>query len=253
MMDSPIGEREPCGSSDDSRILYQPPKSAYSTLKCYLQQNKIREKYMGRSGFDLGSQSKRQTLWIVLWLNVGIAAGFFVMGYFGDSNALLANGLDNSSDAVVYALSLLALSRSRTWKRGAARFSGLMLLLFSGMVIADAVRRFIEGPEPAGLLMMAMAAVAAVVNFICLRLLNRLKDKDVNLRAAVTFSVNDFIANGGIILAGVIVLLTGANWPDLVVGIAVAGIALYGAIDILKDTHADKHDDRGTEHTSMFD
>lgn len=208
---------------------------------------------MSHADLNLSSDTKRKTLWIVLWLNVGIAVGFFIMGYFADSNALLANGLDNSSDAVVYALSLLALTRSRTWKRGAARLSGLMLLLFSGMVIADAVRRFIEGSEPAGLLMMAMAAVAAVINFVCLRLLNRLEDKDVSLRAAVTFSFNDFIANGGIILAGAVVLLTGANWPDLVVGIAVAGIALYGAIDILKDTHADKHDERGTEHTGMFD
>ena len=67
---------------------------------------------------DAGSPEKRKTLWVVLWLNVAIAIGFFAVGYFADSNALLANGLDNSSDAIVYALSLLALTRSRTWKRG---------------------------------------------------------------------------------------------------------------------------------------
>ena len=69
-----------------------------------------------------------------LWLNVAIAVGFFVVAYFADSNALLANGLDNSSDAFVYALSLLALTRSQSWKRGAARFSGIMLLVFAGGV-----------------------------------------------------------------------------------------------------------------------
>lgn len=57
--------------------------------------------------FDLASADKRRTLWIVLWLNVAIAVGFFVGGYFADSNALLANGLDNSSDAIVYGLSSL--------------------------------------------------------------------------------------------------------------------------------------------------
>ena len=112
----------------------------------------------GNHDVDLGSAEKRRTLWIVLWLNVAIAIGFFVVGYFADSNALLANGLDNSSDAIVYALSLLALTRSRTWKRGAARFSGIMLLVFAGGVIADAIRRFVEGSDPGGLLMMAMAA-----------------------------------------------------------------------------------------------
>ena len=202
----------------------------------------------GEHDIDLGSPEKRRRLWIVLWLNVGIAVGFFAVGYFADSNALLANGLDNSSDALVYALSLLALSRSRTWKRGAARSSGIMLVVFAGGVIADAVRRFVEGSDPGGLMMMIMAAVAAVVNFLCLRMLQRMEQKDVNLRAATTFSFNDFVANGGIIIAGIVVVLTGANWPDLVVGIAVAGIALYGGIDILRDAHMDTHEEEGTEH-----
>ena len=197
---------------------------------------------------DAGSPEKRKTLWVVLWLNVAIAIGFFAVGYFADSNALLANGLDNSSDAIVYALSLLALTRSRTWKRGAARFSGSMLLVFSAGVIFDAYRRFVEGSDPGGMLMMAMAFVAGLVNLYCLRLLQKVENKDVNMRAATTFSFNDFISNGGIIIAGIVVLITGANWPDLVVGIAVACIALYGGVQILRDTHMDVHDEAGTVH-----
>ena len=197
---------------------------------------------------DVGSPEKRKTLWVVLWLNVAIAIGFFAVGYFADSNALLANGLDNSSDAIVYALSLLALTRSRTWKRGAARFSGIMLLIFSAGVIFDAYRRFVEGSDPGGMLMMAMAFVAGLVNLYFLRLLQKMENKDVNMRAATTFSFNDFISNGGIIIAGIVVLITGANWPDLVVGIAVACIALYGGVQILRDTHMDVHDEAGTVH-----
>ena len=197
---------------------------------------------------DVGSPEKRKTLWVVLWLNVAIAIGFFAVGYFADSNALLANGLDNSSDAIVYALSLLALTRSRTWKRGAARFSGIMLLIFSAGVIFDAYRRFVEGSDPGGILMMVMAFIAGMVNLYCLRLLQKMENKDVNMRAATTFSFNDFISNGGIIIAGIIVMLTGTNWPDLVVGIAVACIALYGGIEILRDAHMDSHDDAGTKH-----
>jgi cation diffusion facilitator family transporter len=203
---------------------------------------------MTEADLDLGSAGKRRTLWIVLWLNVAIAVGFFVTGYCGDSNALIANGLDNTSDAVVYALSLLALSRSRKWKRGAARVSGIMLLVFGGGVVLDAIRRFVEGSEPVGMTMMVMSAVAAVVNLLSLYLLKNLQSKDVNLRAATTFSFNDFVSNGGILIAGVVVLITGANWPDLVVGIAVACIALYGAIEILRDAHMDIHEEAGTEH-----
>ena len=196
---------------------------------------------MSEANFDLGSADKRKTLWLVLALNVAIAAGFFVTAVLGDSNALLANGVDNSSDAVVYALSLLALTRSRRWKRGAARFSGVMLLIFAAGVMADAVQRYLNGSTPGGALMIGMAIVAAVVNLWCLRLLNKLENKDVNLRAATTFSFNDFVSNGGIVLAGIAVMLTGANWPDLIVGIAVACIAVYGGIEILRDAHKDTH------------
>ena len=125
---------------------------------------------------------------------MAIAIGFFITGVIGDSNALIANGLDNSSDAIVYALSLLALTRSRVWKRGAARFSGVMLLVFAGGVILDAIRRFMEGSDPIGGVMMVMALVAGAVNLWCLYLLKRLQNKDVNLRAATTFSLNDFVS-----------------------------------------------------------
>lgn len=192
---------------------------------------------MSEPGFDLSSADTRKTLWLVLALNVAIAAAFFVTAFLADSSALLANGLDNGSDAVVYGLSLLALSRSLGWKRWAARFSGIMLLIFAVGVMADAVQRFLNGSDPGGALMIGMAIVAGGVNLWCLRLLNKLTNKDVNLRAATTFSFNDFISNGGIVIAGVAVLFTGANWPDLVVGIAVACIAVYGGIEILRDAH----------------
>jgi cation diffusion facilitator family transporter len=203
---------------------------------------------MSNVNLDLGSTGKRRTLWIVLSLNVAIAVGFLATGYIGNSNALIANGLDNSSDAIVYGLSLLALTRSRTWKRGAARFSGIMLLIFAAGVVLDAIRRYFEGSEPVGEMMMIMAVVAAVVNLLSLYLLKKLQHKDVNLRAATTFSINDFVANGGVILAGIVVIWTGSNLPDLLVGIAVACIALYGGIDILRDAHMDIHEERGTKH-----
>jgi len=178
---------------------------------------------------------ERSTLWIVLALNCALAGGFLVAGLIGDSSALIANGLDNLSDAAVYALSLVALSQGAIWKTRAATVSGIMLLLFAAGILLDVGRRYIQGSEPIGSTMMVMAAVAAVVNYLCLWLLQRLEQPDVNLRAATTFSFNDFISNGGILAAGLLVLWLGANWPDLVVGLATALIALKGGVEILRD------------------
>ena len=183
--------------------------------------------------------AERRTLWIVLLLNAAIAAAFFVTGLTGDSSALIANGIDNFSDAAVYGLSLIALSRGRTWKTRAANVSGVMLLIFAGGILLDVGRRYIQGSEPVGPTMMVMSAIAGVVNYICLRLLQRLKQPDVNLRAATTFSFNDFISNGGILIAGALVLWLGTNWPDLLVGLATALIAIKGGIEILRDAQAE--------------
>lgn len=192
---------------------------------------------MSNDQLELGSSEKRRTLWIVLGLNVAIAAGFFITGFIASSSALIANGLDNSSDAIVYAISLLALSRGPKWKRGAARLSGVLLLVFAAGVLVDASRRYITGSDPIGSTMMIMAVIAAGVNLWSLILLNRLKQPDVNLRAATTFSFNDFISNGGILIGGGLVLWFGQNWPDLVVAVGIAIIACKGGIDILRDAH----------------
>ena len=184
---------------------------------------------------------QRKTLWIVLLLNVAISLGFFATGALGDSSALIANGLDNTSDSMVYAISLFAMTRSDKWQRIAANVSGTVLLLFAIGIVIDAVRRYYAGSEPLGPLMITMALIAAVVNLVCVWLLARIKDPDVNIRAANTFSINDFASNGGILVAGGLVWWLGTSWPDLAVGIAVAGIAVWGGINILRDAHREHH------------
>lgn len=200
---------------------------------------------MSEEQLNLDSADKRRVLWVVLGLNVALAGGLILAGLIGESSALIANGLDNASDAAVYALSLLALSRSAMWKRGAARASGIMLLIFAIGVLVEAGRRYLFGSEPVGTTMIIMAVVAAIVNLVCLLLLKRLKDKDVNLRAATTFSLNDFMSNGGILVGGALVLWTGQNWPDLIVAIGVAGVALFGAVEILRDAQDESSRDGG--------
>ena len=199
---------------------------------------------MSHPHLDPGSAEARRTLWIVLILNVALTVGFGVGGIVGDSSALLANALDGASDSFVFAISLVAMGRSGAWKRGAARLSGITLLVFAIVIVVDAVRRYLGGSEPLGATILILGAIGAIVNGICLSLLVRLRQKDVNLRAATTFSFNDFASNGGIFVAGGLVMWTGSNWPDLLVGALVAAIAVKGAIEIMTDVSHDRHQRR---------
>jgi len=176
---------------------------------------------------------------VLLW-NLALFAGLGMAGWMADSSALLANAIDNGSDAAVYLLSYLAIDRRASWKRGAAAASGVMLLLFAVAVIVDVVRRWLYGAEPLGPVMMLLALIAAGINLWCLRLLRRIRSSDINMKAAETFSFNDFISNGSVIVAGALVLWLGSPWPDLVAGAIIAVVAAAGGVEILKSVRGDR-------------
>ena len=176
---------------------------------------------------------------VLLW-NLGLFVGLGIAGWVADSSALMANAIDNASDAAVYLISSLAIDRQPAWKRWAAMLSGVMLLLFACFVLVDVVLRWLGDAEPVGLTMMVLALVAAGINLWCLVLLRRVRSDDVNMQAAETFSFNDFISNGGVLIAGGLVLWTGSPWPDLVAGALIALVAVVGGIGILRSVRADK-------------
>ena len=175
---------------------------------------------------------------VLLW-NLGLFVGLGIAGWVADSSALMANAVDNASDAAVYLISYLAIDRQPAWKRWAAMLSGVMLLLFACFVLADVVRRWLGDVEPVGMTMMVLALVAAGINLWCLVLLRRVQSDDVNMQAAETFSFNDFISNGGVLVAGGLVLWIGSPWPDLVAGALIALVAIVGGIRILRSVRAE--------------
>lgn len=184
---------------------------------------------------DARNAEERRTLVKVLALNAGLSAALLVAGLTANSSGLMANALDNASDAAVYGIGLYAVGRDPKWKRRAATVSGALLLVFALGVLVDAARRFITGTDPLGPMMIVMALIAASVNALCIKLLRKNRGDDVNMRAAWTFSLNDFYSNFGIVIAGGLVLALDRNWPDLVVGVVIAFIALKGGIEILRD------------------
>ena len=186
-------------------------------------------------GPERKTAGERRALGIALFLNLGLAVSLGVAGILADSSGLLASALDNTSDAAVYAISYYAVSRGASWKTRAAQLSGVMLLVLSAGVLIDVARRFISGAEPVSTVMVVMTIIAAIINLLCLNLLRGLRHKDVNLRAAWTFSINDFVANTGVLVAGILVAWLNRSWPDLVVGFAIALVAAKGGLEILRD------------------
>ena len=103
-------------------------------------------------------------------------------------------------------------------------------------MLADAVSKALLGGSPQAGTMAVIGLLALAANSVCLVLLTRHRADDVNMRSAWVCSRNDLAANGGVLLAAALVAFSGSHWPDVIVGSAIAGLFVYSAIGVLRDS-----------------
>lgn len=172
---------------------------------------------------------QRRVLVIVMIINAAMFVLEFGGGLAARSSALMADSVDMFGDAVVYALSLYALSRGPRWEAGAALLKGGIILLFGFAVIAEIVDKIINGFPPSSTLMLIFGGLALAANLTCLKLLWRFRRENVNMSSTFECSRNDVVSNTGVLVAAALVGLTGSAWPDIAVGAVIAVIFLRSA------------------------
>lgn len=178
---------------------------------------------------------QRRVLRIALSLNVTMFLVGMAAGIVARSSGLIADSLDMLADAIAYAVALAAASRTAMFKVSAARTSGLVLLALGIGVLADVVRRLLTGEAPEGWIMIAVASVAFAVNSQVLRLLKKHGSKEVHVRATMTFTQVDVIANVAVVISGIIVIATGFRFVDLAVGAAIGVYVVKEALEIIAE------------------
>lgn len=157
-----------------------------------------------------------------------------LFGIYAESMGLISDSLDMLADASVYMISLYAVGKTIQVKEKSAKVNGLFQIALGAGVLIETIRRFIYGSEPEPNYMIVISLFALAANVYCLYLLSSHKEKGVHMKASYICSSTDVMANGGVIIAGVLVYLTHSGIPDLVIGSIVAGIVLRGAYSILK-------------------
>jgi hypothetical protein len=183
-----------------------------------------------------GANDLEQTsiLKLVFAINAFMFLVELIAGLKGESSGLVADSLDMFADATVFALSLYAVGRSIALKKQAARVSGYLQMVLAVGAVIEVVRHYIYGSEPQAPIMIVVAAVALVANVLCMKTMSKHRDGEVHMQASWIFLTNDVIANFGVILAAIVVKITGSAIPDLVAGAVIAIIVFYGSIRILR-------------------
>lgn len=176
----------------------------------------------------------RRVLYIVLTINLAMFIAEFTAGILAHSTALMADSIDMLGDALVYVLSLYALTRGLRWRAGAAVAKGLIIAAFGIWIFIEAGLKLTSGMTPSASTMGLFGAIALAANLTCLALLFRYRNRDVNMSSTFECSRNDVIANLGVLLAALGVSTFASIWPDIIVGSIIALLFLRSSLRVLR-------------------
>ena len=177
---------------------------------------------------------QRRVLQVVLWINLAMFAVEFGAGLIAHSTALLADSVDMLGDAIVYGFSLYVIGRGARWQARGALLKGCIMAAFAGGIAVEVASKLVRGVTPDGEIMSAVAIVALIANASVLVFLWRHRSDDLNMRSAWLCSRNDVISNASVFVAAAAVWLTQSAWPDIVAGLAIAGLFGASAVGILR-------------------
>lgn len=155
------------------------------------------------------------------------------------SVSLLADSIDFFGDAGNYAISLAVLSMAASVRAKAAIFKAVCMGVFGVVVLGQAAVNFSHGTAPEALTMGTVGMVALAVNVAVALMLYRYRSGDSNRRSVWICSRNDAIGNLAVMLAALGVFGTGNAWPDLLVAVGMAVLALTGAASVLKQARGE--------------
>ena len=182
---------------------------------------------------DKLQERQRGTLQVVLGINAVMFVVIFYASLIGKSSALMADSLDNLGDALTYALSLYAVSRGARVKAKVALFKGGLILLAAIVVAAQIIYKLFVPSVPLFEVMGSFSLLSLIANSLCLYLLWRHRNEDVNMSSVWECSRNDIAVNLSVFIAAGAVWYTDSGWPDIVVALCLVWLLMSSAIRVI--------------------
>jgi Co/Zn/Cd efflux system component len=175
-----------------------------------------------------------RVLWAVLAVNLAMFVVEAAAGLYGRSASLQADALDFLGDAATYGITLVVLGMGLRWRAGAALFKGVTMGLFGLWVLGYTAHTMLAGSLPSAPVIGTVGVLALGANLACAALLFRHRAGDANRRSVWLCTRNDAIANIAVIAAAGGVWASGSGWPDWIVGVGIACLALIASLQVLR-------------------
>ena len=194
----------------------------------------------------IGNYNRLFALGVILNITfVVIEAGY---GIWADSLALIADAGHNLSDVVglllAWGASVLA-TKAATEKRTygfrkitimASLASAILLLVALGSIVWKTMERFINPQPVEGMVIIIVAAIGVVINTLTALLFVKGQKHDLNIRGAFLHMAADAGVSLGVVIAGILIIVTGWLWIDPVISLVIISIIFIGTWGLLRNS-----------------
>ena len=170
------------------------------------------------------------------------------VGFVSNSVGLLSDAGHNLSDVFSLLISLLAIRMAmvkpgRKFTYGykkltvmASLLNAVILLVAVGAIVVESIAR-INHPQPvSGAAISWTAGAGIIINGLTAWLLMRDQKKDLNVKGAFLHMAMDTLVSAGVVLSGIAINLTGVQWIDPAVSLAIAAVILVSTFNMLKES-----------------
>lgn len=183
-------------------------------------------------------------------LNLGFTLVEVVAGLFSGSVALLADAGHNLSDVLGLLIAWLGMELAKraagpryTYGLRAASIlaalaNAVLLFVALGAIAWEAVQRFGEPAPVPGMTVIVVAGVGIIINVATALLFASGRHDDINIRGAYLHMAGDAAVSLGVMIAGGLILLTGADWIDPVAALFVVGLMLWLSWGLFRESLA---------------
>jgi cobalt-zinc-cadmium efflux system protein len=185
---------------------------------------------------------------LAVLLNLGFVGVEVAAGLLSGSMALLADAGHNFSDVLSLLLAwgasvLAAKPPSARFTYGlksssilAAIANAALLWVALGAILVETIRHLADPAPVAGMTMMVVAGLGILVNGASALLFAKGRKGDLNLRAAFQHLLADAAVSAGVVVAGLLVVLTGKPWIDPLTSLAIISVIAWGSWGLLRDS-----------------
>jgi cobalt-zinc-cadmium efflux system protein len=193
------------------------------------------------------TNAHRNRLMVVLVITFAVLIAEVVGGLIAGSLALLADAghvLTDATGLIMALIAALLATRAATVKRTfglqraevlAALGNALLLVAVAVWVLIMAVERLREPVEIRSGLMLAVAVVGALANLAGLLVLRPAQSKSLNMRGAYLEVFGDFVGSLAVIVAAVLILITGWTPFDAIASLAIVILIIPRAWSLLRE------------------